>query len=202
MNETCDNDCAGSERQLSELRVLIRELASRVDERDRLYDVRFRAGETAVAAALAAQEKAVSAALNAQEKQTSTAFLASEKAIVKAEDAQREYNIRSNEFRGQLDDQAKMLMPRAEVAALFKAMEEKVYGIKAELQISQQAASTANERSIASHGAEIASLRESRSESGGKAAGSERLYGYLIGGAGLLLGVVGTILAVLAFLNR
>jgi hypothetical protein len=38
--------------------------------------------------------------------QTRASFEASEKAIVKAENAQRDYNVRSNEFRGQLDDQA------------------------------------------------------------------------------------------------
>src|ERR1700722_3073367 len=74
-------------------KVSIREyLVSIIEERDRLYDMRFKASETAVNAALAAQEKAVTAA-----------FTASEKAIVKAEDAQKDYNNRSNEFRGQLD---------------------------------------------------------------------------------------------------
>ena len=87
-----------------------------MDERDRLYDTRFRAADTAV-----------SAALSAQEKQTTLVFQASEKAIVKAEEAQREYNIRSNEFRGQLDDQAKTLMPRPETLTLFKALEDKIY---------------------------------------------------------------------------
>ncbi len=102
------------------LKVSIREfLVSIIEERDRLYDMRFKASETAVNAALAAQEKAVTAA-----------FLASEKAIVKAEDAQRDYNIRSNEFRGQLDDQAKTLMPRLEAATLFKSYEDKLEATK------------------------------------------------------------------------
>ncbi len=54
----------------------------------------------------------------------SAAFAASEKAIGKAEQAQSEYNIRSNEFRGQLDDQAKMLMPRSETESTFSTHRE------------------------------------------------------------------------------
>jgi len=95
----------------------LRDFMQRVlDERDRQYDARFRAAEIAVTAALAAQKDSVV-----------NAFLASEKAIIKAEEAQREYNVRSNEFRGQLDDQAKMLMPRLEASALIHSMEDKLY---------------------------------------------------------------------------
>jgi hypothetical protein len=97
-----------------------------MEERDRLYDTRFKASETAMNAQFKASETAVNAALAAQEKAVAAAFLASEKAIVKAEDAQRDYNIRSNEFRGQLDDQAKTLMPRMEASTLFKSYEEKL----------------------------------------------------------------------------
>jgi hypothetical protein len=45
------------------------------------------------------------------------------KAVTKYEDAQREYNIRSNEFRGQLDDQNQMQMPRAEAMTRFEGIE-------------------------------------------------------------------------------
>lgn len=97
-------------------------LRTSVDDRDRLYSSQFKASEIAVNAALAAQEKAVAAA-----------FLASEKAIVKAEDAQKDYNQRSNEFRGQLDDQAKTLMPRVETMGLFKAIDERITIINKDL---------------------------------------------------------------------
>jgi hypothetical protein len=86
-----------------------------LEERDRRYEERFVASATAVSAALVSQEKLVAAA-----------FLASEKAIVKAEDAQREYNVRSNEFRGQLDDQAKTLLPRTESASELKGIEARI----------------------------------------------------------------------------
>jgi len=97
------------------------------------------------------------AKLDALEKSTNAAFLGSEKAITKAEDAQRDYNSRSNEFRGQLDDQAKTLMPRIETMGLFKAQEEKAESARAAL-----------ERRLDEVKSDVASLRESRSELGGK----------------------------------
>ena len=98
---------------LSDVRDFMQRL---VDERDKQYDARFRAAEIAVTAAFAAQKESVT-----------NAFIASEKAIVKSEEAQRAYNERSNEFRGQLDDQAKMLMPRSEVTAMMHSLEDKLY---------------------------------------------------------------------------
>jgi hypothetical protein len=95
---------------------LIREYLERIiDEKDRQYQQRFRAADAAVASALLAQKEA-----------TAAAFAASESAIRKAEEAQREYNVRSNEFRGQLGDQAKQLAPRAEMLGLIKSTEEKI----------------------------------------------------------------------------
>ena len=124
------------------------ELASRVAtvemliaERDKLYDTRFKAAEVAVNAALAAQEK-----------QTASSFLASEKAITKAEEAQLQYNVRSNEFRGQLDDQAKTLMPRTETMTMFKSIEERL-----------AATNIDREKKFDMLSAEIVSLREKQS---------------------------------------
>ena len=65
------------------------------------------------------QRRSVVDALAAQKELTAAANAASEKAILKSEEAQREYNVRSNEFRGQLDDQAKTLMPRIETENRF-----------------------------------------------------------------------------------
>jgi septal ring factor EnvC (AmiA/AmiB activator) len=90
-------------------------LAGLVNERDRLYKERDDSRRTAIDAALAAAKE-----------QTAAAFLASEKAIVKAENAQKDYNDRSNEFRGQLDDQAKRLISRTEVETMVKNLEEKI----------------------------------------------------------------------------
>lgn len=45
---------------------------------------------------------------------------ASDAAVQKAEDAQKDVNVRSNEFRGQLKDQNATMMPRLEAEALLK----------------------------------------------------------------------------------
>ena len=86
-----------------------------LQERDRRYEERY-----------VAQEKAVLAALAAQEKLTSAAFASAEKAVSKAEDAQKDYNQRSNEFRGQLDDQAKLLMARTEAISQFDGFDKRL----------------------------------------------------------------------------
>ena len=73
-------------------------------------------------------------------------IMAVKEAIQKAEDAQRNYNERSNEFRGQLDDQAKRLMAREEALAKFETYDEKIEDCKRE----------------------IIKLRESQMETGGR----------------------------------
>ncbi len=135
------------------------------NERDRRYEDRF-----------AAQEKAVSFALAAADKQVTTAFSASEKAVLKSEEAQREYNIRSNEFRGQLDDQAKTLMPRTEALARYDGQDTRIEEMKKR------------------YDAEIGSLRESRA--GGSGAHDQQREGrqqsnWLIG---ILIGAIPTAL--------
>jgi hypothetical protein len=98
------------------MEISIREFLERlIEERDRLYEAKFRALEVEFRTAITALEKS-----------TQAAFSSSEKAIVKAEEAQREYNIRSNEFRGQLDDQAKLLIPRSEVGVLLKGLDDRI----------------------------------------------------------------------------
>jgi ATP-dependent Clp protease ATP-binding subunit ClpA len=149
-------------------------------ERDRMYDMRFRTAETAVNAALVAQDK-----------QTSSSFLASEKAVLKAEEAQREYNVRSNEFRGQLDDQAKMLMPRAEVAALLKAMEEKIISVKNELETRIGGQNAAAEKSYQEVRKDIQGLREYRSQATGAIGGVQQSWGVLVAVAMFVVAVVG-----------
>jgi hypothetical protein len=171
-----------------------------VNERDRQYDARFRAAEIAVNAALVAQEKSVS-----------TAFLASEKAVLKAEQAQKEYNERSNEFRGQLDDQAKTLMPRPETLNMFKALEEKVNGVQnvAESKFISASQNFRNEwtslresmdKSNALIDSQILALREARSEGSGKesARNESRDQGNWSTGiiVAIILSVVGTVVSI------
>jgi hypothetical protein len=171
--------------------VSIREFVERImDERDRLYIDKFKASEQAVLTALVAQEKAVNAALAAQEKQTASSFMASEKAIVKAEDAQREYNVRSNEFRGQLDDQAKTLMPRPESLTMFRATEDKLAAVKGELERNIESLRTGIEKNADAIAKELSGLRESRSQSAGKMEGVSSSWLVLIGIVALIGGLL------------
>ena len=83
-----------------------RELREAADVR---YDQRFQAQKDAIQAALVAQEKAVNAALTA-----------ADRAVAKAETAAERRFDSVNEFRGQLDDQARTFVPRGEYAALLE----------------------------------------------------------------------------------
>ena len=121
-----------------------------------------------------ASDEAVKAALAAQKELTATAFASSEKAIVKAEEAQREYNIRSNEFRGQLDDQNKLQMARTEALSMFAATDKRI-----------------DERDKAVD-LRLSSLETYRHQNEGKGSGFASSWGILlgaIGGVGLLISI-------------
>jgi hypothetical protein len=160
-------------------------LQSLINERDRQYDTRFKAAEDAVTTALAAQEKAVNAA-----------FLASEKAVLKAEQAQKEYNERSNEFRGQLDDQASTLMPRTESTAVSKAIEEKIAAHVMTSKNEMEAIKNSFERQHDAQQADILALREARSAGTGKDLARQ---GYIEERRSSLALVVSVVFGVLAF---
>lgn len=124
MSGECDKDTLS---RIAVLENLLHVLEEHLKDR---MDSGFLSGEKAVSTAMTAQEKAIAAALVAQEKQTSSAFASSEKAVMKAEEAQKEYNLRSNEFRGQLDDQAKRLMPRVECEGRLKTLDSSVVALQ------------------------------------------------------------------------
>lgn len=73
---------------------------------------------------------AVDAALTAVKEQTKASFEASEKAIVKAEEAQKSYNVAHNDLARKMDEQNKATMPRIETENRFSAMEEKLNAVK------------------------------------------------------------------------
>lgn len=135
-------------------------LYSLIYSNDRRYQESFAAAEKAVAAALAAQKEL-----------TNAAFASSEKAIVKAEDAQRDYNVRSNEFRGQLDDQAQTLMPRTETHVLIKSVEDKIGEITKTMDTMTGRVTTIESRGI----------------------GKTEAWQYIVAGIGVILGLVGII---------
>lgn len=101
------------EPSLREVTVELDGLRDLLDERERRYDERITDIKAATEQRFQSTDKA-----------TAAAFAASEKAITKAESAQGDYNARSNEFRGQLADQASTLMPRAEAESTFRQQRE------------------------------------------------------------------------------
>ena len=163
------------------------------DERDRLYTNQFEEAKNSVSTALIAQKESVAAA-----------FLASEKAIVKAEDAQKEYNQRSNEFRGQLDDQAKTLMPRVETMGLFKAFDDKiaimqrsnddrVSALLLNFDTKLENLRVSNERIYEGIMKEIGGLRESRSMLEGKANQSSVTIATVVAVLGVLMAAIAVV---------
>jgi hypothetical protein len=108
-----------------------------------------------------AQQKALEAALLAQEKAVQTAMIAAEKAVAKAEVAAEKRFDSTNEFREQLRDQAATLMPRSEAESRLGALAEKIDDLKALAYVVQ-----------------------------GRSTGRTDIWGYLVGGAGLIAAIV------------
>jgi hypothetical protein len=76
-------------------------------------------------ARLEEQVKALFRLLDEKEKQQKIAFEAAQEAVRTALDAQRAVNMTQNEFRGSLNDQGRMMMPRTEAEQQIKALSEK-----------------------------------------------------------------------------
>lgn len=91
-------------------------------EREHLNTLRYGTQEKAVASALAAQEKAINAALAAASTAVNKAEVAVEKRLEGV-----------NEFRAQLADQQRSLIPRAEADAEFRAMREQISALTTRL---------------------------------------------------------------------
>ena len=119
------------------------------------------------------------------EKSIKSAFESSEKAIEKAEMAQKEYNARSNEFRGQLDDQAKMLMPRNESIATTKANRDRTEDIWKMYEERHEIMRT-----------DIEKLRDQVIQSRGAKEGHKESWTWLIGAVSLVVSVI-TLLMIL-----
>lgn len=155
-------------------------IISILNEREKRSCQRFGAIEAAAVRMDIEQKESVKAALAAQKELTNASFTASERAITKAEEAQTQYNIRSNEFRGQLDDQAKMLMPRVETVGLFKAIDDKMETFKKDIESKAEILRISTEKTSDAFTKDIANLRESRSQSEGKGIGNRELLAYII----------------------
>jgi len=106
-------------------------------------------------------KEATTTAMAAAEKATAAALNAAQRAVEKAETASERRFDGVNEFRAALSDQQNTLMPRAEAMSRFTAVEEKVTGL---------------------------SSRIDRGE--GRGSGLSAGWGYLVGGALLLIAVI------------
>jgi hypothetical protein len=122
-----------------------------------------------------ALKELVLAKFESSERAVGAAFIGTEKAVAKAESAQSDYNVRSNEFRGQLDDQAKTLMPRIETVGLFKGVDDRIgatrieiVGLVKALEDKSWAAHREIDKRIDEVKQDVVNLREFRSESGGE----------------------------------
>jgi hypothetical protein len=122
----------------------------RFAEKDRRDNQRFEASQQALAAALSAQETAVQAAMTAAEKAVNKAEIAAEKRFEGV-----------NEFRAQLNDYQKMLLPRIEYNAAHQSLAEK-----------------------------IADLSSRVDKTEGSAKGGHQVWGYVAGAAGIVIAVV------------
>lgn len=120
---------------------------------------------------LESQEKLFGTRFDAGEKYSAMVSELAREAVAKAESAQGGVNERSNEFRGQLADQAATLMPRKETEAALFALRELV------------------DREMAALRSDVASLRETRSEE----SGSKDQGRWLVA---TILAVVGTAISV------
>lgn len=93
---------------------------------DKRYEQRFDASQKALEAAFAAQKDAVNAAFAAQKEAINAALAAQDRAVSKAETSAEKRFEGVNEFRAQLGDQQRTLMPRSEVDVLMRGINEKI----------------------------------------------------------------------------
>lgn len=159
--------------QLDDLKELletkVHSLRDILSERDQRYKERIEALERHFTAAMLAQEKFNAASVTA-----------GKEAVDKAEEAQKEVNIRTNEFRGQLGDQAATLMPRKETEA-------EVNSLRLLIETNERSYRDLLNREMQSIQTDIKSLRESRSAVLGKSEGTDKIYAYMFAAIGWII---------------
>lgn len=154
------------------------------DERELRYTQRFVAQEKAVVEALAAAKEAVAAALTA-----------ADRAVQKAETAAEKRFDNVNEFRGQLNDQAKTFMPRQEFQVQHDALESKV-GVFVD-SLSDKI------DSLSRHVTEsVASLQLSRATDRGQQTARKEDWTKNVAVIGVVFGLVGAISVIVSLLAR
>ena len=125
---------------------------------EKALDLGFSGQKAAVDAAFSAQKDAINTAFSAQKDAINAALASADRAVSKAEMSSEKRFEGVNEFRAQLGDQQRTLMPRTEAEKLFGALAEK-----------------------------IAVLENFRTEMLSKGSGAKEGYGLAIGIVGLVL---------------
>jgi len=93
---------------------------------DKRYEQRYEAQQKALDVALVAQKDAVKDAFAAQREAINAALTSQERAVAKAEVAAEKRFEGVNEFRAQLGDQQRTLMPRAEAENRINVLSDKI----------------------------------------------------------------------------
>lgn len=115
-----------------------------------------------------AQDKAVQAALVAQEKAVQAALAAADKAVAKAEENTRQWQISANEWRGAMSDRERTFVPRPEHAKDIDAMKDRLDRLESRTNVTT-----------------------------GIKQGSDAVIAWFFAAAGLSIGLVGIVLAIL-----
>jgi len=113
--------------------------------------------------------------MRAHRKLTKEQFAAAKEAIVKAETAQADYNRLHND----LVRKNELMMTRQSFEDETTHMEGKILSTKTDIN-----------KDVAEIRQDIRSLRESRSESGGKGAGQTAAWGYFVAGMAVIGGIL------------
>lgn len=140
-------------------------------ERDLYYTEKIKYLETRIVSV----DDKHSAAVSAVKEVSAATSAASEKAILKAEDAQKELNIKNNEFRGQLKDQASLFISNAEARLQFTNFDDKLNLMRGDFE------------------RRIEHLSKIDSERSGKSAGMQTSWAMLIA----VIGIIGTIVSII-----
>jgi len=157
----------------SELAALKDHLKETMIERDKRYEHRYDAIMAAVHAGLTSHQEASQAALLAQREAIQAALAAQDRAVSKAEMAAEKRFEGVNEFRAQLGDQQRTLMPRVEAENRMNALAEKI-GV----------------------------LEGFRTEQLSKGSGAREGYGFAIGVVGLVLALLSIISIGIVLITR
>ncbi len=132
----------------------------RLDDLRTSLQERYETQTKAIDAAFVAQQTAMQTAFEAADRAVQAALQAAEKAVGKAESASEKRFDSVNEFRATLSDQATNLMPRVEAESRIASLSEKFDDVK-----------------------------DIVAKSTGRGTGLNDAWGYVVGAAGVLLGI-------------